>query len=359
LSRGSIRGAFVVGLALVCCACSSRPLQGVLVPNAQSSPDTSRVTIFAATTRQRLTDDPGEMFGADPATAMSYAAIGVSIPSDDAREVGQVQWPTTLPGDPAKNFVTVSADNLDPKSFSAALSKTIKQTGRRNVLLFVHGFNNRFDEAVYRFAQISHDSKAPGIPVLFSWPSRGQVSLVAYRSDREQASNSREALTQLLHTLAANPDVKEITVLAHSMGCWLTLQALVPGQGGRLSPKIKNVLFVAPDVSTDDFKTWLQQVGRPRPRIALFVSKDDQALKISQSIWGGTPRLGDADPNEEPYRSEFEKEGILAFDLTNLKGNPHSRAFDDVQTVMGLIEQRFAQGQSLTGPRQEAITADE
>ena len=106
-----------------------------------------------------------------------HASIGVSIPPDAARKVGQVQWPTSLPGDPRQSFVTVSADHLDKRSFTAALSAAAKGRAHGKVLLFVHGFNNRFDEAVYRFAQIVHDSGAPAVPVLFSWPSRGAVSL--------------------------------------------------------------------------------------------------------------------------------------------------------------------------------------
>ena len=91
------------------------------------------------------------------------------------------------------------------------LSAEAKQTRRSKVLVFVHGFNNRFDEAVYRLAQIAHDSNAPAIPVLFSWPSRGDVRLVAYTSDRESASSSSGALEKLLDTISQNPNVKEIT----------------------------------------------------------------------------------------------------------------------------------------------------
>ena len=53
--------------------------------------------------------------------------------------------------------------------------------------------------------------------------------------------------------------------------------------------------------------------------------------------------MGDVDPNEEPYRTEFEREKIEVFDLTKLKvlgDNAHSRAFDDITAVMAMIEQR-------------------
>ena len=88
-------------------------------------------------------------------------------------------------------------------------------------------------------------------------------------------------------------------------------------------------------------------MGHRRPRIALFVSQDDQALKRSRTIAGGVQRIGDINPDEEPYRSEFARQGILAFDLTHLQGNAHSRAFEDITSVMGMIERRLAAGQQL------------
>jgi len=300
-----------------------------------------------ATTRKRSTADPGDMFSADPAQDLSYASITVSIPPDAARKIGQIQWPTTLPGNPTRDFVTASAEYLDRQSFNKALSAAAKSTGRNKVLVFVHGFNNRFDEAVYRLAQIVQDSKAPVIPVLFSWPSKGLVQLAAYKDDVESANQSREAFKELLDTVALNPNVKEITVLCHSAGCWPGLGALGP-RPVRVSRRaqIKNVLLVAPDVDVDVFRTYVQETTKPKPRIALFVSHDDRALKVSRSIWG-KPRLGDANL-DQAYWSDFEREGILVFDLTDLQGSAHSRAFEDVTSVMGMIQRRLAEGQQMT-----------
>ena len=317
-NRDHVLAAAAIGLAVCCCACASRPLEGVLVPNAQSAEGTSRVPVLVATTRQPSTTDAGEMFGGDRGEAVSYASITVSIPPDDARKIGQIQWPTSLPGDPSHDFVTVSADRIDKQSFNAAISAAAKATKRSKVLVFVHGYNNRFDEAVYRLAQIAQDSKAPVIPVLFSWPSQGLVTLDAYKADLENANSSRNALLQLLATIALNRDVKEVTVLCHSMGCWPALEAL------QAKGKVKSVLLVAPDVAVDDFHTELQHISNPRPRIALFASQDDQTLKLSKLISGGKARLGDINPNEEPYRSEFEGDGILVFDLTGLQNDAHS-----------------------------------
>jgi esterase/lipase superfamily enzyme len=99
-----------VGLTLACGACSSRPSQGVLVPVAATVEGASRVPLLAATTRQRSTTDPGEMFSGERGDSVSYASITVSIPPDSVRKIGAVQWPATLPGDPNRDFVTISAD---------------------------------------------------------------------------------------------------------------------------------------------------------------------------------------------------------------------------------------------------------
>jgi esterase/lipase superfamily enzyme len=59
-------------VAIACGSCSSRPVQGVLVPVAEIAGGTSRVPIFVATTRQRSTADPGEMFNGERAADVNY-----------------------------------------------------------------------------------------------------------------------------------------------------------------------------------------------------------------------------------------------------------------------------------------------
>jgi esterase/lipase superfamily enzyme len=339
-----------VASAVCCSACSGRLAQGALSPVAEASTEgTSLVPLLVATTRKPSTD-AGNMFDRERADGVSYASVTVSVPPDAARKIGEVQWPSSMPGDPRQDFVTTSANTLDKRSFLGALSAAVNQTGRGKVLVFVHGFNNRFDEAVFRFAQIVHDSKAPATPVLFSWPSRGVVGLREYQDDLEDANNSSDAIVQLLDTIAADANVKEITVVCHSMGCSPTLEALRSKaiHNGKIGDKIKNILLVAPDVDVNVFRTQMQQMGSGRPRFALFLSQDDSALKLSKALLGGATRLGDADPAQEPYKTDFRRENIMVFDLTGLRGGAHSRAFGDPGSVMAMIEERLAEGQQMT-----------
>jgi esterase/lipase superfamily enzyme len=356
-----LRAFGILVLGLLCCSCVGRPLQGVLVPTTESAVGSSRIPILVATTRQQATDDPGAMFNHTRALEMSYAQLTVSIPPDEARGVGEIQWPVSPPGDPYRHFVTLSAELLDKRGFSAALAGVGKETRRSRAMIFVHGFNTRFDGAAYRLAQIVQDSKAPVIPVLFSWPSLGAVGLRAYEYDRESATQSRDALEQVFNTVALGQGVKEVLVLCHSMGCLLTLDALRSRsiRDGKIGAKITNVLLVAPDVDADVFREQMQQMGKARPRFALFLSQDDRALKLSRSLWGGATRLGDINPEEEPYSSDLEREKIAVFDLSHLGGRAHSRAFDQVTSVMGMIERRFAAGQQLAEETSRAAKASE
>jgi esterase/lipase superfamily enzyme len=344
--------AAALGVALACSACAGRPARGVLVPIAERAEGTSQVPVLAATTRARSTTDEGEMFNGERAAAVSYASIVVSIPPDSAREVGKIQWPASTRGDPRQNFVTVSADHIERPAFMARISAATKPLHKGKVLVFVHGFNNRFDDAVYRLAQIVHDSRVPALPILFTWPSRGQTKLLAYTYDRESANYSRDALEDLLDSLNRNPNVSEINVLAHSMGNWVALEALRARyiRPVHIADKVKNVMMVAPDVDVDVFRTQIRRMGTQRPRFFLFVSQDDKALALSKTIWGGVQRLGEVDPSQDPYRGEFAQDRIEVFDLTSLRragDNAHDRAFEDVTSVVGMIKQRLGTGQQI------------
>jgi esterase/lipase superfamily enzyme len=344
----SLHAVAAVLTMLACASCTMRPLQGVLVPSSEAVEATSQVPILIGTTRARSSGDPGEMFSREPASEMEFAQVTVSIPPDGSRTAGEIQWPLSPPGDPRKEFVTASAGYLDRAEFNAAITVAAKTGHRNKAMVFVHGFNNRFDDAVYRYAQFVHDGRLPVIPILFSWPSQGAGNLGSYDHDRKVAGQSGAALAELLDRVNANPAIKEIVFVCHSMGCLVTLDALRSRAPRGSVSKLKNVALVAPDVGFDEFIGAVGPPGPRRPRIGLFLSQDDVALKISKSLAGGTARLGDINPQDEPYRSALAQQKIAVFDLTHLGGDDaHSRAFDDVSSVMGMIRQRLAQGQQL------------
>lgn len=336
----------VVGAALLS-ACADHP-HGVLVPVLADAPGTSRADIVVATSRMKDAS-PGIMFNSRRADAMAYADVDVSIPPDNVRTVGTIQWPKALPGNPALDFVTRRTSIIDRRTALALVHDEVRRSPRKQVLVFVHGFDNKFEDAVYRFAQIVHDSGTDAVPVLFTWPSKGSV--LAYGYDHDSSTYSRDQLESLLRGLAADPSVGEVSILAHSMGNWLLLESLrqMAIRDGRIAPKIKNVLLAAPDVDVDVAREQIADMGPSKPAFALFVSRSDKALALSKGFWGSSARLGDIDPMKEPYRSMLERDKIAVYDLTALssQGGLNHSTFATSPAIVGLIGARLAAGQSI------------
>ncbi|MCB8821118.1 alpha/beta hydrolase [Microvirga rosea] len=333
------------------CILGCATVEGALIPVEATVPGASKVDILVATTRMRATD-PKQFFSGNRSPEPSFAEFLVSIPPEANRRQGEVQWPRRVPGNPATDFVTLKAEIMSRAQAMGRFHQLVRQGPQRRVLVFIHGFNNRFDDAVFRFAQIIHDAGAPVVPVLFTWPSRGRV--LAYGYDQESNTYSRNALESTLGTLAADPAVGEISILAHSMGNLVALEALrqMAIRDGHIAHKIRNVLLAAPDVDVDLFRKAVLDMGKPRPAFTLFVSQDDRALAISRRVWG-TVRLGAVNPEEEPYRSELEGTGITVLNLSGLRTGDslnHSK-FARSPEVVRMIGQELIKGQTLTDSR--------
>lgn len=331
-------------------ACASRPT-GVLEPVTAAS-SASQVEMLIATTRGRATTR-GEMFSGDRAPSPTFADITVSIPTDAARKAGEVAWPRKLPPNPKTDFATLKAEEIDRATAESWLNTKVRKSPDGSVLVFIHGFNNHFEDAVFRFAQIVHDSGARSVPVLATWPSRG--SLLAYGYDRESTNYTRNAVENLFQYLARDPEVKEVSILAHSMGNWLALESLrqMAIRNDGLPGKFKNVMLAAPDVDVNVFSSQIADMGKQRPRFTLFVSRDDRALAVSQRVWGNVSRLGAIDPEQSPYKEELAANEISVIDLTKIKAgdNLHHTKFAESPEIVQLIGTRLSSGQTLTDSR--------
>ncbi|MDP9772263.1 UNVERIFIED_ORG: esterase/lipase superfamily enzyme [Rhizobium sp. SORGH_AS 755] len=337
----------IIAFAAVLLLSSCGHPHGVMAPVEVkgTSPKTSQVDMLVATTRQP-SGDPATLFNGERSPKPYLTDVAVSIPPN--RKAGDVQWPRRLPANPATDFAVTRVRQIETIPQGRAWFQQHIEGG--HALVFIHGFNNRYEDSVFRFAQIVHDSGMRATPVLFTWPSRAQ--LTAYEYDRESTNYSRTALEQSLRVLAADPNVREITILAHSMGTWLAMESLrqMGIRDGRVSAKIRNVILASPDIDTQVFAKQFVEMGSPRPKFTVFVSQDDRALAASSFITGNVSRLGAIDPSSEPYRTKLEKAGITAIDLTKVDAGDglHHGKFAESPEIVQLIGQRLMTGQTLT-----------
>ncbi|KAB2859935.1 MAG: alpha/beta fold hydrolase, partial [Bauldia sp.] len=195
--------------------------------------------------------------------------------------------------DPARHFAAGEVA-LYPREegFANGLRESLKRTDGR-ALIFVHGYRTPFDNSVYRAAQIVHDSGYRGTPVLFSWASTGRT--VDYIYDNNSATVARDGLEKTLRLLHA-AGARRIDIVAHSMGNWLTMEALrqfALASDRDVSDRLGDVILASPDIDVDVFKSQLRRIGKPDRPFFVIVSRDDRALLASSIIAGNRPRVGD------------------------------------------------------------------
>lgn len=339
--------AAMFSLVVLLSACGH--VKGVMEPVDLSTgtKDANVVDMLVATSR-RPSDDPAVLFSGERSPYPSITDVAVSIPPDGTREPGTVQWPKKLPPDPARDFAVVRVEPVP--NLKDAHAWTSRHARGGHAMVFIHGFNNTYEDSVFRFAQIVHDSGADVAPILFTWPSRAKV--FDYNYDKESTNYSRTALELTLNALVEDKNVKDITILAHSMGTWLAMETIrqMAIRNGTLPAKIENVILASPDIDIDVFARQWSELGKRRPNFTIFVSQDDRALALSRYISGDVQRLGQVNPADEPYRSSFEKAGITVVDLTRVKTEDslHHGKFAESPEIVQLIGKRLVTGQTLT-----------
>ena len=337
------RRTVVAALAAVAllAGCAARHETGFLDPVAETAAGATDHTLLVATTRERDAR-PGTLFNGERAQPLGYAAVTVSIPQ--SHTAGEIEWPTTPPGNPKSDFVVRQAGYLESekefiRTLNAQLAK--RPPGSRKVLLFIHGYNTMFAEGLYRFAQVVHDSQSAAVPVLFTWASRGKIG--AYVYDTNSATTARDDLEHTVRLLFAS-DADQINILAHSMGNWVTVEALrqikISGRMPRMA-KLGSIFLADADIDMDVFKSQMRRFGKPGRPFYVVISKDDKALQFSDLIAGGTGRLG-SDQNVE----ELAALGATVIDLTDVKATDSSNhsKFAQIAEVAPQLTAVLAQG---------------
>ena len=186
-------------------------------------------------------------------------------------------------------------------------------------MIFAHGFNTNFQEALFRLVQMSTDARIDGKPVLFAWPSQGRAT--GYTADQESVALSRDDFAELLTILAANPGVGRITVVAHSLGGWLVVEALQQLRkiaGKRQVINRLNVILVSPDVDVDTFRQQIEVIGPMSPPMTLLVATDDRALALSRRISGSSARVGALNVNNLRVKEAALRMRIQIVDISTV-----------------------------------------
>lgn len=268
-------------------ACAPRAMVSVVPP----VPGSIRRDVYVGTTR--LADASGMPTG-ERSESLTYSRISVSIPPEHAR--GAIELPRRGERtDSSRHFAASGTQAFaDAAGFGAALASEFRLSprGRREAVVYVHGFNNTFADGVFRVAQISHDLDLPGLSVHYSWPSAAQPLNYAY--DRDSVLHARDGLERLLSEVR-NAGADQVTLIAHSMGSLLameTLRQIEIGSPGRARRLVQAVMLFSPDLDVEVFRMQARRIGQLPDPFIIFTSRRDRALGLSARLTGQRARLG-------------------------------------------------------------------
>ncbi len=308
-------------------------------PPASAPAPWKLVDVYYAAERRATGSTMPSRFYSGERGPMTYGKAVVSVPAK--RAVGEIPMPSVFKlefkVDPEKHFILTSVGPIDSREgFLGAVGGAVGRSREKEAFVFVPGFNTTFEGGVLRTAQLAADLQFDGAPILFSWPSRGD--LFGYGVDARQADSEpqADALAAFLEDVARRTGAERITLVAHSMGNRVLLNALsrmTPSRSdGR--PRFDEVVLAAPDVGVDRFSELWPQVRQSGGRFTLYASRRDKALQLSAEL-NGMRRLGDANPL-------YVDPGLDSIDTTNASGGLIGHddfagtALDDFRAVVWL-----------------------
>ncbi len=279
--------------------------------------------LVATTSKRAGTGQASPFFTSDRGTGLTFAELAMTPPSD-ANIASRIASGTS------SEWTIAQAQKLVTTGADTAMARAA--TGR-DVLLYVHGYNETFETAARGAAALADGVNFGGHAALFAWPSGGR--LIAYAYDRESALWSRDALLDTLRALSANPSVGRVHIVAHSMGAFLTLEALRQLRADEADHglgKIGALVLASPDVDIDQFEAAVQRLPALKGRITVISATNDRALAVSARLAGGVSRAGASD------RARLEAIGVKVADASDygsgLMRHDLFMSNDDVRAVI-------------------------
>ena len=296
-----------------------QPALASFLVNKFDSP--TKIEVFVITNRQQKTNTFGcshDDFSNDLHHQTKYGSCMVL--ASGRRAVGEIMSSENTINTSLK---VVQANNLDKQQFFTKLQEH-KNNALSTPLIYVHGFNTKYEEAVLRAAQLAYDLKYQGPVLVFSWPAGSigegfdEIMLKkTYQINKINAIGSINPFIEFLQEMQKQ-GIKA-NFMVHSMGHQIVLTALnqIGQQLPQLNPQnnnktsankilttsnqlIQELFLLAPDYEANLFQQNLATIKPLANRITLYCSQNDKAIAASK-ITNNNHRLGEClkinDPN--------------------------------------------------------------
>ena len=303
-----------------------------LASNISNTPSKQNKTdIFYITDRGAILSETGQLtYDASRSHSLAYGVV--SVIGNHSTEFGLAEpveigrFPRTpyamqeTPAGVRRADDAIVAHERSVFEIQRELGKKLNSSKRKEVVIFIHGYHNTFDDAIKSTSQLC-DSLGVNeyVCVSLSWPAGGtQGILLGYNFDRESGEFAVGDIRKAIRTISGTYQLKYIHLIAHSRGTDVLASALqqlmIEAYGSKQTIgdkyKIANIILAAPDIDVDVASSKLAVLlsdpdfsyggkinqkailNRGNTQTTIYTSQGDKALAVSNKLFGGQFRLG-------------------------------------------------------------------
>jgi esterase/lipase superfamily enzyme len=216
---------------------------------------------------------------------IEYGIVNVAIPF--RHEIGKIElphwWKPWDKNDTSKYFQITDIKFLESEIFFQQLKDIINSSTNKDAFIFIHGYNNSFNDAAFRTAQLAFDLGFKGAPIFYSWPSKGKPA--QYIADENDNEWTIPHLKKFIVDIVNKTHSQKVNIIAHSMGNRALVKALKDIELENKDVKFNQIILAAPDIDASIFKRDIApKIVTTAERITIYSSSNDKALALSKDI---------------------------------------------------------------------------
>ncbi len=275
-------------------------------------------------------------YGSERSRTMSFGSITIRIEPDSSEPMGEmkldgiheigrfpeVPYPAVVTATGYRRAPGVVAAHEDAvASLQGEIQRRVAKSARKEVVIFIHGYNNSFADAAFATGSICRLLGPDFVCVALTWPAGGsRGAFLGYNVDRESGEFAVADMRKAIRAIGQTAGVRGLDIIAHSRGTdvlasafrELSVEAYVSRFSNTENLKVRNIVLFAPDIDIDVAATKIFDAfsdpdvpygAKKNPNASIkgsfhftiYSSPGDQALGLSSSVFGSSLRLGQLD----------------------------------------------------------------
>jgi esterase/lipase superfamily enzyme len=184
--------------------------------------------------------------------------------------------------------------------FASGINQSLARSSRRDVTVYIPGFNAAFEEGLLRMAEFSYFLGQDGVFLAYEWPAHGHPFL--YDLDRRHVMESIGGFVGFIRFLRDRTEARRINLITNSAGAPLVIGVLTAlhEEHDGLSPdelrrrtRLGQVIFAASDQDINEFRAMLAAgADDDCEHITVYSSSVDLGLVLTRYFGSGDKTIG-------------------------------------------------------------------